>query len=265
MATGAPAEQAVEIFNELVRMVPSQKEAVSQIQWRLRGLARSRSGDTVIGIARLLAELMLGDSVEAARHADRLWMLRHVMSGEQLGIFLSELLHLGMFERAAQILAEIRESPVESAVPNLTESYLRVAWDSGSVEQLEAIVNSPIAAQLLPGWQVFLGRLKNVGLIQHLAARQKIVWEETFRRQCFSELIFTPVEDTEEVELAHYVYMSGDYGERTSLEAGIRSRIDDYFMKVGLGDTNHWNLITEILVPVTAGPSWHEDSVFRAA
>jgi hypothetical protein len=264
MAIGAPAEQAIEIFNELVRMVPAQTEAVSRIQWRLRALARSRPGDTVIGVARLLAELMLGNGVEAARHADHLWALRHVMGGDQLGTFLSELLHLGMFERAAQILGEIRESPVEAAVPNLLGSYLRVAWDSGSVEQLEAIVNSPIAAQLLSGWQTFFGRLKDAGLTQHLAGRQKIIWEETFRRQCFSELILTPVEETEEVELAHYVYVGGDYGERIALEEGIQSRLDDYFDKVRLGDSNHWSLITEILVPVTAGPSWHKDSMFRA-
>jgi hypothetical protein len=259
MAIGTLVEQGIGIFNELVRMVPAQTEDVARIQWRLRSLARSRPSDTVIGISLLLANLMLGRVAESMRQAEHLWQLRHSMGGDELGIFLNELLHLGMYERVAEILQEIQGQPVEGTIPNLLVSHLRVAWDAGAVDNLEAIVGS----RPLSGWQEFLKRLKSAGVFPHLAARQKIIREATFGHQCFSELIFTLSEEDEGIELTHYVYVSEDYERRVAIEESMRSCLDDYFRGVGLGEADHWDLITEILVPVMAGPSWHQDSMLH--
>lgn len=265
MAIGTPAEQAVDIFNQLVRLVPAQTEDIARLQWRLRSLARSRSGDTAIGVALLLADLMLGHAGEAVQQADYLWSLHRLMAGDQLGAFLSELLHIGMYERAADILQEIQGQPVEQTIPNLFASYLRVAWDAGATDHLETITGSPPGLRLLPGWQEFIERLKSAGVFSHLAARQNIIREETLGRQCFGELILAPSEEDNGIELSHYVYVGEDYEKRVAIEESIRRRLDGYFNDVGLTDSNHWNLITEILVPITAGPSWHKDSMLRTA
>ena len=264
MAIGAPAEQAIEIFNKLVRMVPAEAEDIGRIEWRLRALARSRPKDTATGVGLLLAQLMLGKGQEAVQQADRLWLLRRVMLGEQLGTFVSELLHLGMYERAAQILHEIQDQPTEETIPNLIAAYLRVAWDAGSLDDLQAIAASPVGLQVLAGWKSFLERIKIEGLGAHLAARQEIVRSETIGQQCFAELILTP-DDDEALQLTHYVYLNADYDKRTKIEETIRSRLDDYFTAVGIENGNHWDLMTEVLVPVTAGPSWHKDSMLRAS
>lgn len=263
MTVGVPREQAVEIFNELSRKVPADAEEVGRLQWRLRSLARSRSGRTTVGVALLLAELMLGNAAEAADEVGRLWPLRLSMPDGEIGIFLGELLHLGMHERAAALLRDTRNRSLERIVPNLPMAYLRVAWDSGDASQLEAIVSSPTGRELLSSWHDFLSTVNQRGIMPHLAARQKIIHEIIGGIQCFSELIFTFDDEGGELQLTHYIYTKKDYGERVNIEETIRSQLDAYFNSVSLDAANHWDLMTEVMMPITAAPSWHVDNVVR--
>ena len=43
------------------------------------------------------------------------------------------------------------------------------------------------------------------------------------------------------------------------LEEEIKTRLDHYFTDVGLENSGHWDLITEIVLPVTAAPPGRQD------
>ena len=186
MAVGAAANQIVKIFNDLVTTSPAEVEAIAQAEWRLRVLARSRRGDTAVGVALLLASLMLGKGADSIAQANYLWPLRHAMGPDQLGTFFIELMHLGIYDRIKLLLQEIKGQPVERAIPSLLDVYVQTAWGTGDVDLMDAVLEDPAASDLISRWKNFLNDLKSQGFAPHLAGRQQIVQELTFGRRCFS-------------------------------------------------------------------------------
>jgi hypothetical protein len=60
MAAGLPAEGAIEISNTIAGLAPSEVDAVSRAEWRLRRLVKHQPANTKISIAHLQSLEMLG-------------------------------------------------------------------------------------------------------------------------------------------------------------------------------------------------------------
>jgi hypothetical protein len=262
MASVSPADETVAIFNTLVRTAPADTEVIARAEWRLRSLARSRRNDSVVEVALLYALLMLGKAGEALPMAERLWHMRNIMGVEQLGTFLFELAHLGMYEKAALLLDDMRQAKSDAFVTNFDAVAVNVAWGLGDIDRAAAAISLG-RPSVWASWLTFLDEIKGLGLAPHLKARQKIVREKTFGRQCLSQLILTPGAEYPQ-ELTHYIYLSGNYDDRLKLEDEIHSALDEYFKPFNLAHV-HWSSIAELVAPITAAPPWHRDFFADAA
>jgi hypothetical protein len=262
MADGLPAQEAVEIFNKLVRTAPVEAREIARAEWRLRALGRARPGDITVEVALLYALQMSGKADEAVRLAERLWHRRNFMPAEQLDTFLFELAHLGMYEKADEILGEIRDGDGARLITNIDAVAVTVSWCLGDIERASAAIKEA-PPSVWGNWLVFVDQIKGLGFGPHLAARYKIIRQKTFQRQCLSQLVLTPGGEFP-LELTHYVYVAGSYEERVALEEEIQITLDSYFEPLGLGGT-HWGLMIELVAPITAAPAWHKDLFVKAA
>jgi hypothetical protein len=262
MASVLPADETVAIFNELVRAAPAETEVIARVEWRLRSLARSRPNDSVVEVALLYSLLMLGKADEALPMAERLWHMRNTMGVEQLGTFLFELAHQGMYEKAAVLLDEMRQANADTFVTNFDAIAVNVAWGLGDIQRATAAITVG-RPSVWGSWLTFLDEIKRLGLVPYLSGRQKIVREKTFGRQCLSQLILTPGAEYPQ-ELTHYIYMSGSYEDRLKLEDEIHSALDEYFEPLNLAQI-HWSSMAELIAPITAAPAWHRDFFADAA
>jgi len=262
MASGAPALEVVDLFNRLVRTAPAETEAIARAEWRLRALARARPNDTGVEVALVYALMLGGKAKDAVQLAERLWYQRNAMPIEQTETFLFEITHLGMYEKGAELLKEVRADSRSTTDTNLTAIAVNIAWGLGQFDTLyEEIGAAPPA--IWGGWADFLNELKALGLANHLLGRQKLLNKNVFTKQCLSQLILTPGA-ARPLELTHYIYINAPYEERVSLEDNIHTQVDRFFQNFGLSEV-HWDCANELVVPVTAAPPWHKDFFVKAA
>ena len=262
MASVSPADETVAIFNTLVRTAPAETEAIARAEWRLRSILRSRPDDVAGEVALLYALLMLGKADEALPKAEHLWHMRNIMPVEQLGTFLFELAHLGIYENAAALLDHMRQDDTDGSVANFDAVAVNVAWGLGDIEGAAAAM-AVGRSSVWGSWLVFLDEIRRLGLAAHLTGRQKIVRQRTFGRQCLSQLILTPGAEYPQ-ELTHYIYLSGTYEDRLKIEDEIHSALDEYFKPLNL-DRIHWGSMAELIAPISAAPPWHKDFYADAA
>jgi hypothetical protein len=253
LASGLPAEEVIDLFNTFSRLPPSEVTKIAQAEWRLRQLLKDRRYDTAISVAYLQSLEMLGKAPEAIAEAERLWYLRNSMEGQELAIYLTQLGNLAMYEKAAEIFDLVKARGAIGCLTNAFGTELSLAWAIGDADKFSAALQAatPEAAVV---WGSFVSKIEAAGLLPHLAGRQKIVQELTFGRQCLTRIILS-IDDEGETDFSHHVYAAATYEDRMDLEEEIETRLDRYFAAVGLCNSEHWNLITEIVLPITAAPS----------
>lgn len=260
MVGGLPVEEAVEIFNDIVKRTGEETHELARSEWRLRAIARSRPGDVVIEVALLYALLMNGKADEANRLAERLWPRRASLEVEQLSTFLFELTHLGQFEKAADLLEKLIETGGRKLVPAVDAIAVAISWGLGDIDGLsKALAEAP--SPDWGSWPAFLDELRRVGLAKYLPERQRVVRTKIVGRQCFTQLLLTSSIPAL-WEMTRYVYISDTYEDRVTIEEEIRTELDVYFAQFGDIKVDHWDYIAELIASVSSVPCWHKDFVF---
>jgi hypothetical protein len=153
---------------------------------------------------------------------------------------------------------------IRGAVGGLTNPLgieLSLAWAAGDPHKASAALGTDSSAL---AWAEFVSKIEEAGLMPHLPARQKIVQELTFGQQCLTGIVIT-VDDEGGIDFSHHIYVPAAYDDRMKLEEKIKDRLDRHFIGVGLGTSGHWDLITEIVLPVTAAPPGRQDDLKNTA
>jgi hypothetical protein len=260
---GLPAEEAIEIFNVLTRTLPSDVQQISRWEWRLRTLSRRRPGDLTIRVAHLESLLLLGRASEALETAEKLWPYRQAMGSEQLQTFFSQLFHLGNYDKALSVAEEITRRGEESQVPNWVGAHLQIQWAMGNFKGFCQLLDI-IPPEMTKGWTKLRDEIREAGIEPYFLRRQEIVREETFGKQTLQAHLLAP-EIEIGIVLAHYVYIDSSYEDRTLLEDRIRDRIERLFREDSQPESLHWELISEVIVPITAAWPRHKDLEVSAA
>lgn len=264
MAEGSPAEVAVELYNRLVYLPPSDVVTIGRIEWRLRTLRNRRSGDGSIGVALLQALLLLGKAAEAVELADQLWPARFTYDPQVLRTFASLLAEMGQYERALAIA--LPNGLVDRPLDRESELFtvLVSAWALGDLPLTRSVMNADEDEQRRVVWNAVLDRFEECGIAALFSGHQRIVRDALAGRQCLIEVM--PQRDEEgQLELVQYSYVSGDREERAELEEQIQVKLDQYYRAHDRDGAAAFGLLHVVVSDVTAGPRQRDHDYARDA
>lgn len=264
MAEGSPAEVAVELYNRLVHLPPSEVAAIGQIEWRLRTLRQRRPSDARVGVALLQTLLLLGRAEDATRLSEQLWPARFAYEPQVSRTFASALAQLGQYERALALA--LPKGKVDGPLAREAELFAvsASAWGLGDLPLTRAALNAGEVEHLRNAWISALDRLEARGIAPLFQGRQRIVREALSGRQCLMEIVPTPNEEGQ-IELVQYSYISGDRKERAKIEEAILLNLGDYYRANGYDADSDFGLLHIVLSDVTAGPPQRDHDHLRDA
>src|SRR5438270_64602 len=164
-ASGMPAEQAADLFNELVVLPPSSADRIAQIEWRLRGLSNRHPGDLAIAVALIQARASLGDAEGAIAIAERTWPCRHMLGPDPQRTFIIQLASLGLYRECIEFVQERIVAGVMD--PNSLGTIAHCAWYIGDIASLQQLLDR-MEAGSRSIWQAVLDSLGVYGLTAHM-------------------------------------------------------------------------------------------------
>lgn len=263
MSNGVPAKEAIELFNQLIRLQPSNTAAINTIRWRLKGIQHRLPGDSEVMLTLMHAEMMLGDAGEAINLSKEIWHRRHSLQADQYATFAMELCHLGIFDRALELLRSIAPTDLLRLPPILQAVALQASWFQGDIDGTREIVRLFPNEAATP-WEKLFASLEEAGLLLHLSAHQKVVNEVLFGHQCFLQITLSPGIESP-IEAVRYAFVGASHAERLEMEDKIHSALDTYYASHDLADAPYWDLMLPVILDVTAAATARTQSPYGEA
>ena len=258
MASAAPAEEPVELFNKLIGISPADEAGLARIMWRLQALRRKLPGDLPVGVALLQCLSLQGLAGEAVDLAKELWPRRGSMETMVAVTYSALLTHLAMYEELLSFIGahrDVRLDPVEMF------SAIHAAWGSGNHGALLDALRHDSVGRQRP-WRALLGSTNFLGILPYFKQRQEIVRKHVFRRQCSTHLIFTAGEERD-IELTHYIAIAAPHNERAALVDAIYDDLYALHRSVGLGGIDFWSCAPIVIVDQRERPSIRQELAFE--
>jgi hypothetical protein len=258
MPVGAPAEEAVELYNRLTTVAPSDTANLGQIVWRLRTRRQKMPGDLPVAVALLQALLIGGEAPEAISIAKQLWPRRNALYGDVAITYGSVLAQVGMYEEA---LSFVGTPGPKGFDPVEVSTLIYAAWGTGQEEALVAALEHD-STRLRDVWSEIFAQMTDLGIMPYLKQRQDIVRRHVFHRQCGTHLIFT-FSGNGAAELTHYTYMAASHDERSAITDAIYDELTAFYEEQGLNGIDFWSCAPVIVLDQRARPSLREESEGR--
>ena len=247
MTTPAPAEKSVDLYNRLLSLsVDEQSDEIGRILWQLRQLIRNRPGDFRAGVALAEAELTSGNREKAQEQIDRLWALRSTEDSRVYFTLIGQLIDIGSYDRAKQLLQELLGRNGYRAIPGVLSLAFVCALASGDFAWLRALREITVSLGLDDKVNDYVECLERNNFVDHFSRHQKIVRDIVAERQAgVSVYMF---QDSDEVgPIAVQIYIPGTKDERRELEDQIRGALRSYYASLGLPESyHHSHLHTEL-------------------
>jgi hypothetical protein len=248
-ASGMPAEQAADLFNELVILPPSRTDRIAQIEWHLRGLSNRHAGDLAISVALIQARASLGDAEGAIAIAERIWPRRHMLGPDQRHTFIIQLASLGLYQKCIDFAQECL------ATGAVSDYALSIAahstWYIGDIASLRQLLNRTDGGSRRI-WQAVLDSLDAYGLTAHMRDYRTIANKALYGKQCDTDLILTPADDFP-ITAAQFVHLRADRETRLFIEESLHEELDRFWAGRGLAEAPYWDLMPIVLLDTTAG------------
>lgn len=261
MAAGVPAEEAVELYNHLMEVDPSDTAEITRIQWRLQALRRRLPADIPAAIALLETYLLLGDATQGIALAADLWPRRQATAGDVALTYGAALVQLAMYDRGREFI-QANEDMLNDQIGVFMASHS--AWGLADTEYLLFISKQKASIPQFNAWSELFSEAKTSGVLAHFGDRQAIIRSHLFGRQTGTELLFT-LDDNGGTTLAHYAYVNAERHERRKIEESIYDDLAVLYEKVGLGGTNFWSMAPVVVLSSKDRLTLAEERVPEAA
>lgn len=225
MSSPQPAEAVVGLYNELLRLPPSDRAAIGRIVWQLRKLRQAKPADVVTVMALAQSLTLQGQPSEACALAAELWGRRHLMRAEVLYSYGNLLMWLGKFDQAVE-LARCVQKEVASGFDEdwrlLAKNSAFAAGDLANVLHFGTFDGDDQKADAQTGR--LLAGLNAAGILPHIAWHQGIVNAALADRITRFGFVLTTPDGPPEIGL--YYHTPASRAERRSLTAMIDDAIE---------------------------------------
>lgn len=240
-----PLEESVELYNKLLHLPWADREAIGQIEWRLRKIVSARPGDLRAKVALLQSHMQLGKASEARELAWAIWGSRGSLDAEAKDTFAKIIGQIGMYRESVELLKNLQPPAIIASNLEVFKLAATCSFALGDVDGLREI-----AAQNQP-MKGFLRAMDSFGLTGHFAAHQKIV------RRFVSEMqvsFFYSIGMEEGIECSQWFYVDATRAERRKITNDIDDQLDAYYASVGLSSGAFVPLLVTMVMNVTARP-----------
>lgn len=248
------------LFNELIHLDPANLDRAGQIEWQLRAKLRGQPADRDWQISLVQALSQQGKAEEALVFADQVWAGRATLSQQLLKTFQQQLISLGLYERALDLM------PALSALGAFSDNQeharrVQLSWLVGDFETFKNLVigerDQSMTLFAEEGRQ-FCHRVDSLGLASHLPDHQRIVRSIIGNRQVQAALkILRELDDDDSwPELSQVIYVAGTYAERREIEDRVYEGLSGLYASVGQGDAPFWDLMMPVVLDVTSRPPY---------
>lgn len=233
MAAPVPARESVTLHNKLVDLSYEQDlKEIERIKWRLQSLVRKRPNDAIAAVALIEACRKSGSREEAVEQVDRVWRQHASFETRVLENYETDLVHLGLYDRAKEVFEQIVSSrglePGSSLMIVATCAAV-VSGDLAWLKQLNLVTEVNKAA-------LYLKLIEGTGLTNHFGPHQKIVHDIVGGLQCHVSV--AEQRDVDEPEdlpgMFTYFFVPASRMVRRGLEQEIREALERYYVNQGL-------------------------------
>lgn len=257
MPVAAVDAERVELFNELIHLNPADLDRAGQIEWRLRARLRGQPADRDWQISLIQALMQQGKAAEALAFADEVWAGRAILDRQFLKTFQQQLISLGSYERALELMPALSASGV---LPNDQEHTrcVRLSWLLGDFTTFRNLVAGQSGTPFAEDGRQFCNRVDVLGLAPYLPDHQKVIRSVVGNRQIQADLkILRELdEDDSWPELSQVIYVAGTYAERREIEDRLYEGLTGLYASVGQGDAPYWELMMPMVIDVTSRPPY---------
>lgn len=225
MSSPQPAEAVAGLYNELVRLQPSDRAAIGRIVWQLRKLRRAMPADAATAVALAQSLALNGEPAEAGALAAELWERRHLMGVDLTYSYVNLLIGLGKFSRAVLLAQSVQGSfpdKFDSDWSLLATHSAFAAGDLANVRHFKTFDSLSPAPDL--GTNRLLDELSTIGILPHIVWHQNIVNAALADQITRFDLIATAPDGPAEIGL--YYHIPANRPERRSLTAMIDDAIE---------------------------------------
>ncbi|NYZ16047.1 hypothetical protein HL658_26200 [Azospirillum sp. RWY-5-1] len=205
MSSPQPAEAVVGLYNELVRLQPSDRAAVGRIVWQLRKLqlAKPSDVDTAIALAQSLA--LNGEPAEACALAEGLWGRRHLLSVESAYSYANLLMGVGKFDKSVDVARSVQTHFAEEFDKDWRLLASHGAFAAGDMASALRFGTASADDPDANAHTVRLfGDLEALGVLRHIAWHQSVVNAALADRITRFDLIFTAPDGPPEIGLNYH-------------------------------------------------------------
>jgi hypothetical protein len=251
MPSAAPAEEAVELYNQLLHLPPAQSEQVRTLLWKLKGLHRKLPGNPAVTLALIEAQRLAGDAHDALVLANAVWPLVRVLNRQERDTYISHLMSLGLYEKALELVTPELENASDSRRRRAFTSAYHCAWNLGRLEHARFLLND------MPGgerksWMAVIHEIEKNGLATHFASHQKVIRDALAGKQTMSQLGFGLTGDGDFLTSTNYAFMAEDYDGRLAVEESVLKDLQTYYSGHGLAEAPWWDLMMLVVLPLSS-------------
>lgn len=234
MATPAPAEKSLELYNDLLAIpVNERPEDAEKLLWQLRALCKSTPGNFPALVALIQGALMTGQRDEAAENLERAWGLRQGQEPQVVFTFAGHLVDIGQYGRAKTVLCELLAQPaIRSNAKHLNLAY-QCAVPSGDVEWWREIMEISRDLGDTVDYEVWDRTVKDFDLSKYLPNHFEIVHGFVAAQQC-AVIVHQYIGPTDHFCFDVLYYLPLDRKDRVELNFQIDQALCDHYEKLEL-------------------------------
>lgn len=250
MATAQPIPAITDLYNSLIRLPCSEREAIGQIEWKLRKLLKQQPSDITTQFGLLQAWLMSGKASEAIGIADQIWERRNQLNQNGYITFAGQLGELGKYEKSIEMLCPFLHESFNTVYGLIIQYLAKSALGAGDVDLLRRLVEW--SGRHSSTWRIgrFLEELEGAGLTPYFAGHQRVVRDIVFGRQTGHRYFIMTEEGG--AELGATIFLDADRAEYRQIEDAIDQGLENYYERRGVDSSACALLITHSVFPISA-------------